>query len=380
MNPSQLRAKFIEQISKTFPGLSPQQISPLVSEQLLSPFVVELPLAVLQQAQDFVTHIFKERQTSAYKAALQPELSRRNLKTPGNYSIAMSYDFHLDDTQNLQLIEVNTNASFLALGDLMYKAHGLPAPVKGFSLEELKENILLELQLNGSPASKNPRVAIIDDQPEQQKLYLEFLVFSELFRSWGWDTKICDYRQLSDSFDFIYNRYTDFFLGDSSSQRLLQWFNSRKMTFSPNPAEYLFLADKTRMIEWSQKSIPHVPKAQLLTSANAEEVWTNRKNLFFKPRQSFGAKQTYKGAKISHRLFQELIGQDILAQEYIEPSEVSVPTDTGPQDFRYDLRFYAYQDRVQSVVARLYQGQLTNLKTPYGGFACVRFTAEQHQK
>ena len=379
MNPSALKTKFIEQIAADFPALSSQKIAPFISDQLLSPFVIELPKKILSQARAFVSATFKHRNSPEYTSALVAELERRQLRAPGNYSILMSYDFHIDENENLKLIEINTNAAFLALGDLMYKTHGLTQPVIDFSMQELRQNILQELALNGHSEITQPRLAIIDDQPETQRLYVEFLVFAELFKSWGWNTQICDYRQLSDKIDFIYNRYTDFFFNDPSSKQLRELFNSRTVTFSPNPVEYLYLADKTRMIEWSQKNfapamIYHLPKAQILNSDNSEQIWNERKNLFFKPRQSFGSKQTYRGAKISKKLFEEITNQDFIAQEYMPAPEKSFPTESGPQAFKYDLRFFAYQDRVQSVVARIYQGQVTNLKTPLGGFACVRFS------
>jgi len=40
--------------------------------------------------------------------------------------------------------------------------------------------------------------------------------------------------------------------------------------------------------------------------------------------------------------------------------------------FKYDVRCYVYEGRVQLVIARLYQGQTTNFRTPGGGFALVR--------
>ncbi len=378
MNPIELRSKFIKQIESKFPALSLEKIAPLISDQLLSAFVIELPKKILEQAQGFVDAIFNERQTSAYLSSFSAELERRTLKIPGNNSILMSYDFHIDESENLKLIEINTNASFLALGSLMYEAQNLPQPVKDFSLEEIRSNILQELALNGYGEITKPRIAIIDDDPEKQRLFAEFLIFAELFKSWDWDTQICDYRKLPEKTDFIYNRYTDFFLSDSSSLPLRELFNSRKVTLSPNPVEYLLLADKTRMIEWSQKNYPapistHLPKSQILTPGNAEEIWAQRKTLFFKPRQSFGSKQTYKGAKISRRLFDEISTQEFIAQEFVAAPEKVFQTESGDQSFKYDLRFFAYQGRVQSVVARIYQGQVTNLKTPHGGFACVKF-------
>ncbi len=36
-----------------------------------------------------------------------------------------------------------------------------------------------------------------------------------------------------------------------------------------------------------------------------------------------------------------------------------------------DFRLYFYRDRILGLAARLYQGQVTNLRTPGGGFAPV---------
>jgi hypothetical protein len=37
-----------------------------------------------------------------------------------------------------------------------------------------------------------------------------------------------------------------------------------------------------------------------------------------------------------------------------------------------DLRLYVYRDQALGVTARLYHGQVTNLRTPGGGFARVK--------
>ena len=43
-----------------------------------------------------------------------------------------------------------------------------------------------------------------------------------------------------------------------------------------------------------------------------------------------------------------------------------------PQAFKFDVRCYVYDSKVQLIAARLYQGQTTNFRTPGGGFALVR--------
>jgi hypothetical protein len=386
----EIRDLFIKKIIATFPSLSLEQVSSLVSENLLSPFKVELPRSILVQAQDFVSAIFRLRESNEYKSYLatsNPAFAESGIQDPGNKAICMSYDFHLAQDGTLKLIEINTNASFLLLGDLMYSAHGVNRPIINFSPEELIQNVKEELVFFGKNTTK-PRVAIIDDNPAEQKLFLEFLCFAELFKNVGWETRILDYKENLNGFDFIYNRLTDFYFTQKESQHLKDLFKKKKTCFSPNPYEYFLLADKARMIDWSAEGFLenmnlnseniHAIKKNLLSvktmsQKNKEEIWANRKGLFFKPQQSFGAKQSYRGAKISRKVFEEICNDNFIAQEFVEAPELELNTPQGDQAFKYDLRFYAYKGRVQSVVARLYQGQVTNLKTPFGGFGCVEF-------
>jgi hypothetical protein len=301
----------------------------------------------------------------------------------------MSYDFHVTEENKLKLIEVNTNASFLALGYEMYKSRQFPLPVKDFSLEEIRKDVETEIKLCGKIAKSPLTVAIIDEEPEKQRLFIEFLVYQELFKQWGWDSKITDYRKIEPATtDFIYNRYTDFFLSNSESQQLKKAFLDKQSCFSPNPYEYFLLADKQRMIDWSlsenltrwnvsaedQAIIQSVvPFSLSLETHNKEDIWAKRKTFFIKPKRAFGSKQSYKGASISRKIFDELAGHEFIAQEFVAPSEQIFKTPEGEQSFKFDLRCLAYQGRLQLIVARLYQGQVTNLRTPHGGFACIEF-------
>jgi hypothetical protein len=385
----QIKAGFIQQLQKDFQGLQAQPLDTLVSENLLSPFTIRLPESVLNQAQQTVEVLFRLRENKTYQESYKKELEQLNLKDPGNKSICMSYDFHVTKENSLKLIEVNTNSSFLALGYEMYKARQLPLPVKDFSFEEVRKNIETEMKLHGKPMKGPLSVAIIDEEPEKQRLFVEFLVYQELFKQWGWDSRILDYRQLKTATtDFIYNRFTDFFLANPESAELKKAFLNKQSCFSPNPYEYFLLADKQRMIDWSQpinlekwKVGPEdqaviqsaVPVSLSLEHHNKDDIWTKRKGFFIKPKRAFGSKQSYRGGSISRNIFDELVGQEFIVQEFIPASEQVFPTPEGDQSFKFDLRCHAYQGRLQLVVARLYQGQVTNLRTPLGGFACIEF-------
>ncbi len=384
---SNIRDQVLERLQLDFPALTAEKMAPLISENLFSPFQVELPLDLLAQAQEFVKVCYSIRENPEYHRLLGPEVNQRGLIDPGNKSIAMSYDFHVDDSGTLKLIEINTNASFQVLGHWMYLAHGLPQPIADFVPTEIRDNLLSEMDFFGRP-TKAPRIAIVDEKPEEQRLYAEFLVYQELLRSWGWPVEISDISPAPKDADLIYNRFTDFYLQEERSHELRELFLQKKVCFSPHPFEYLLLADKQRMIDLRDQSFVaeinlseadkkilwrHLPEAEALTPATAERLWAHRKKLFFKPKRSFGAKQSFRGASISRRAFDEITQQVLLAQEYVPAPEKVFQTPEGSQNFKYDLRFYVYQNRVQSVAARLYQGQVTNLRTPYGGFAPVRF-------
>lgn len=385
-----LKSEFVHQLRTTFPELAREPLENLVNENLISPFTLTLPASILKQAQSAISLLFSMREKQSYKDHYKSLIAEKGTPDPGNKSIMMSYDFHVDENQNLKLIEINTNAAFLILGHQLYQMKKQPLPVPDFSLQEIADNIRTELRLQGKEPSEKLKLSIIDDKPEEQRLFVEFLAYNEFFKSLGWDSRIQDYKDLFQDFkpDFIYNRYTDFFLSEPTSATLRQKFLNKEICLSPNPYEYLLLADKQRLIDWVQPGFLEsqgivgddlillktvLPQSYDLRADNADEIWALRKKLFFKPKNAYGSKQSFRGSSISRKAFDELLKDDIIAQEFIPAPEQTFETPEGPQNFKFDLRCYAYQGRLQLIIARLYQGQVTNLRTPYGGFGTVQF-------
>ncbi len=358
---------------KLYPELDGHLFSSRIHSGLISQHCLTLSKDILRQAEECVSQIFTARSHPEYLQAILSSTHESELYSdPGNNSIMMSYDFHIDSNQNLKLIEINTNAAFMLLGLILYKTHNKALPIS-FDETTLHENILNEIELClGHQKLIQP--TIIDENPTEQKLWVEFLMFKTWLERWGYDAKICDYRDIDlKTTNFIYNRYCDFYLSDKTSQKLKQAFESRKVCFSPNPYEYHLLANKSRLQALEKYAPNYILKTQDLTPEKAENLWSNRKNLFFKPKTSYGSKQSYRGEKISRKLFGNLINEGFIAQEFCPPPEVSLSTPEGSKDFKYDLRFYAYQGQLQGVLARCYQGQVTNSQTPWGGFAIVQF-------
>lgn len=405
-----LRDQFAEFLVGKYPGLNETSadFKSLLSPQMLSPYNLELPHSVLGQIGDFVKASFKLRDSIAYQNFHQTEVNRRGLLNPGNYGICMSYDFHIDENHQPKLIEINTNAAFLALGYEYSQFRGFNSPLGKFKIEDLKKCLETEIRLGSarvetdfdddSEVESPKKIVIIDDQPSNQRLYAEFLLFEQLFRMWGFETEVLDFRNYQHA-DLVYNRHVDFYFENTESQKLKEAFLKGQSVFSPNPYEYLMLADKQRLIEWwddnfwNQINISgkaelkaalqrNMPMCQTVNAENAEEMWSQRKKLFFKPKRAYGSKQSYKGASMSRRVMDDILAGDFIAQEYVPAAEIQFNSNVDsakilgssePQNFKYDLRIYAYQDQIQMAIARLYQGQVTNAKTLGGGFAPVVF-------
>ena len=114
-----------------------------------------------------------------------------------------------------------------------------------------------------------------------------------------------------------------------------------------------------------------VPHTEAVSPARADDLWARRRQLFFKPASGFGSRGTYRGDKLTRRVFGEILAGDYIAQALVPPSERRLEVEGAPVDLKMDLRNYVYRGEVQLVTARLYQGQTTNFRTPGGGFAPV---------
>jgi hypothetical protein len=375
-----IASKFYSHLCQHYPGLQSELREEQISSQLLSPYEINLTHDLDIKIKSTIGAFNQLFENKAYKKLLQ-ENSRAPFD-PGNRGLFMSYDFHVTPEAELKLIEINTNASFLALGYEFSRMKGRPWN-QNFKLEDLKLDILNEILLAGK-RTPIQTLEIVDEKPSTQRLYSEFLVYRELFRSFGWACEIRDVQDV-DVCDFIYNRSTDFYFSEPQSAKIKGLFEAKKSVISPQPYEYFLCADKSNFVDWSQdqfwsqfqfpekeKSLirESLPKTQFLTSETVESIWNQRKHLFFKPKNSFGSKMSYKGASVSKKVFEELLQVGALAQELVTPQEVEF----NNEKFKYDLRCYAYRGKYYGCVARLYQGQVTNLKTINGGFATVNLT------
>ncbi len=368
-----------------------------LSTNLLSPHVTELPKALRSQAEDVVKAYFELRQLNTWQDRLK-DLSPA-VPDPGNTSVLMSYDFHVDASSQLRLIEINTNASMSTIADLSYRAHGLK---NDFELDRDFRTDLLdcfeqEFREACGQNRKLKTIAIVDENPETQRLFAEFKLFQELFATRGWAAHFFDPSELKFEngalfgrgleIDFVYNRDTDFYFTHPRTSALRQAMEAKAVCISPHPYEYRLLADKERLLELSDDSIlssldlsesarSAIQKSLIRTvdlkSFDPDELWTNRKKYFFKPRNSHGGKAVYRGSSMSKTTYQQILGRDYLVQEMVPPALLKFKNE--PEEFKSGLRFYVYRDRIQLACARLYRGQMTNAQTPGGGVSVINWT------
>jgi hypothetical protein len=238
-------------------------------------------------------------------------------------------------------------------------------------------------------------IAIVDEQPQQQYLYPEFILAQQMFERAGLSAFIADPNELElradglywqeHKIDLVYNRLTDFSLQNYPA--LLQAYRDQKVVLTPHPAAYVRYADKRNLAKLTDQAFLQslgvsaeaiqilqqgVPQTRVVSHADAEQWWASRKQWFFKPNTGYGAKGAYRGDKITKRVFEEILAGDYVAQKLAPPGECVTQVKGESVSLKYDVRCYVYNGQLQLIAARLYQGQTTNFRTQGGGFAVVR--------
>lgn len=385
---------------------------------LFSATAVFMAPATLQAMADVVAAVEAVVALPSYRAqalARAPAIAARD---PGPKGVFMGFDFHLGPPGHLgspgdgtpQLIEINTNAGGAMLNRALARAQQaccaqiVPHLQPTAALDTLDccwlDNFLNEWALQGRDG-RPQRIAIVDEAPDQQYLHPEFLLFSHLFRSAGIDGVICDPAELvftdgqlrhgGAPIDLVYNRLTDFYLQAPALAPLRAAYEAGAVVLTPHPHAHALFADKRNLAVLSDPQrlaalgapqplidllVAGVPRTVEVGPGNAETLWAERRALFFKPAAGFGSRATYRGDKLTRRVWADIVGGGYVAQRIALPSARRISVDGQPSDLKLDIRAYAYGGQTQLVAARLYMGQTTNFRTPGGGFAPVFLTRE----
>jgi len=316
----------------------------------------------------------------------------------------MGYDFHVGP-EGPRLIEINTNAGGALLNGLHTASICNPErlacvcrellPVDAME-ERLFATFAAELEA-ARPGATLARAAIADDRPGAQPLRAEFALFRELFERRGVRASVRDVAELErvpgglaaggERLDLVYLRDTDWLLEAPRSRALREAYLADEVCVTPSPREHHLLAHKARLALFASAAALEalgaapadaallaslVPETRLLDELGLEVAWRTRREWFFKPGAAFGSRAVYRGDKISRRKLEEIAATGgFVAQRRVDPGRTAVQTDAGLREMKFDVRAYAYRDEVLLLGARAYEGQVTNLRTPGGGFSAI---------
>lgn len=357
----------------------------------VSPYLAVLPRRDLRRMIALVRLLYKLSKRRAYRHHLDSELPVSALCDPGYDAVMMGYDFHLTES-GPKLIEVNTNAGGLWYASLCYQPEE-----DGFGARlgaKLVKTFCDDYASFRKEAEARPRlIVIVDENPEAQILYPEMQVFAALFADHGIEAAIAGPEALEarddglcyagKAVDMIYNRHCDFYLQTPAMAAIRAAYLCGEVCLSPNPRAYGLLADKRRMLLWCRPTVMRgfgltepelallaasIPETRMLASLPGDEVWRARKQWVFKPGTGYASRGVYVGDKLTKNKLAELDPDETLLQQRIVPS---LTFGADQQAFKTDYRLFVHRNRILGVAARIYQGQVTNLRTENGGFARV---------
>lgn len=371
---------------------------------LFSSTVVFLSADMEQKITQLVSAIERLAALPVYQAqalARAPAIARHAF---GPLGACMGYDFHLGSA-GPQLIEINTNAGGALLNVALARAQescceamdwALPHKPRVDTLEQTFFDMFMAEWRRQRGTAHWGSVVIVDDDPGTQYLAPEFELFRQLFARLGVAASIADpaalmWREgklwhLGTPVDMVYNRLTDFYLSEPGHLALRQAYEAGAVVLTPHPHAHALYADKRNLIALSQQDLlstwgvsaqdrsllqAGVPQTRLVTLDRADELWAQRRQLFFKPVAGYGARAAYRGDKLTRRVWGEILAGDFVAQALVPPGERLIEVDGVLSDLKFDLRAYTYEGTVQLLAARMYAGQTTNFRTPGGGFAPV---------
>lgn len=370
-----------------FAALSASHVSLFsLAELHISPAVLQAMAELIIAIESVVAlPAYQQRVLLAAPASAQKPLAAR--------SVFFGYDFHLAET-GPRLIEINTNAGGGLLNTRLLMAHGeneAAQKIEQAFVDMFREEWRL---MRGDAPLK--RIAIVDEHPANQYLAPEFELFRQLFEANGIAAVVADPGEFScdgnrllhrgEVIDLVYNRLTDFSLDAAVNADLRAVFDADGVVVTPHPRAHALYADKRNLMLLSDEAalieigVPEatrkillagIPRTVAVKAEEGERFWAERKRWFFKIATGFGSRAAYRGDKLTKRVFEEILQGGYIAQEIVPPSEHPVQVGEESQLMKADIRAFVYQGVVQMFVARLYQGQTTNFRTPGGGFAPV---------
>ncbi|MDR7306645.1 hypothetical protein [Rhodoferax saidenbachensis] len=370
--------------------------------------------ATVQAVQNAVAALERTLSLPAWTQQVLPIANPIAQADHGPLGVFMGYDFHITP-QGPQLIEINTNAGGAMLNAVLLRAQAVCCGLMNPALNAYRNMATLEDEfvamfhaewdLFNRARGQAPRplrsIAIVDEAPQSQYLAPEFALFAELFQRHGIQAVVTDpsHLQLRDgvlysgalALDMVYNRLTDFDLSDPAHAALAQAYTEDVVAVTPHPRAHALRANKQHLVTLGQAAalqalgvpladqqtlLATVPACERVHADNAPALWEQRKHLFFKPLDGFGARAVYRGDKLTKKVWEQIQQGDYIAQALVPPPLRAMQVGDAATELKFDLRAYTYAGRVQLLAARTYSGQTTNFRTEGGGFAPVMWVPD----
>lgn len=391
------RDALVENISSQVGDTEPEVLSSPAWRQFFTNVAVFVPESDLHRMHAVVRALENAALLPGYRQRVMswaPEAAQIN---PGPIGAFMGYDFHLGE-EGPRLIEINSNAGGAFLNALLARAQQACCGAVNADWEKDFDTAVIrqfENEWRAQRGSGRPtRIAIVDDQPTEQYLYSEFRLALRLFERNGIESVILSPGKLTyeagtlygdgNAIDMVYNRLVDFGLDAPEHAALRAAWMDGGAVITPNPFVHGLLADKRNLAvlsdqptleQWGMSAQDAallrnaIPRTLLVSAEDAQTLWSQRRQWFFKPVAGHGSKGVYRGSKLTKGTFANILQGDYIAQAYVPPSERLVMVDGERQLLKVDVRLYTYRGNILLAAARLYQGQTTNFRTPGGGFA-----------
>ncbi|MDP2123919.1 MAG: hypothetical protein Q8J92_06010 [Parvibaculum sp.] len=304
-----------------------------------------------------------------------------------------SFDFHLA-ADGPKLIEVNSNAGGAFLQPLLLDA---VSPSRPGGAGFVPETVLLDAFAQLAPGRALRRLAIVDEAPETQALFLDMRLAAAALEAHGIAVDILDPADLrreagalsgpNGPIDMVYNRLVDFHLAAPQNAVLRDAWMAGEAVVAPNPDVYRAFADKHLLVALSDPEavaalaaetgvdpaliLATVPPTELVDDASAERLWAARRDYVFKPADGYASRGVYRGDKISRKKWDEIADAGYLAQRFAAPSQRSLRLAGGVAAHKADIRVWTHGVTPVFAAARLYGGQVTGFRGPGAGFAPI---------
>lgn len=247
----QLLDKALEYFNSEYPDVLQQ-----AHNNLFSNIAILITPAQMEQMRAVIAAVEKVVVLPAWQQQVLGDSSGQFV--PSSKGVFFGYDFHLN-AEGAHLIEINTNAGGAFLSDFYQQSQqSFPLAGKPLAMENLAQVYVdmfrreWQLQRGNTPLNS---IAIVDEAPQSQYFYPEFMLAKQLLDAAGIKATITDpsdFETRTDGLyldgskvDLIYNRLTDFSL--EQHPMLLAAYQKNQVVLTPHPYVYALYADKRNL-------------------------------------------------------------------------------------------------------------------------------------